>query len=598
MRTKIGDEHGSSRGRIPASARRGRRPLPVVRLARRSRTLVAMAIAVVGLSAFAASASGDGTTTLPGGPLIVSIGTLGECQSNYVNGGNNFYPGEGTLGDCGFFLAFPEAGNPVKLQKTVYGFEGVAGPHLLFAEGGVLYTAISQGAPTGSGTATEPYTQVTTFKVSNAESGLDYVLITETTTYVNGAPQFTSTFDVQNITGTAKTSTLNPAPSATLKFHAIYAGDLYTNNSDYGTGVFLAGPPPFIGGQNNTTGVLGGLIQAASPSPPWNNYETGCWNEVPEGRCMPASPLDIGIWNAVRKSATATSVFNDDVDPNLIDNATGVSWDDHLTSGLAPGAHATYSIINRAQVPTTLSVQPVNQSLTVGQTGTITVTATDTAGTPYAGRSLVYSIAGANPKSGSITTNSAGVATLSYVGASPGLDTIQMFLDLGGTGVQEPQDPASTAQITWVPKPPTPPSPNSSYKIQSIHANSNGTITITFVPTQGGTGTLEVTVPTGTIARREAIAAKKKAKKCKKGQVKIKGKCRPATTVSGKLSATGVAGVPLTLTVKPSSKVTKALKNGKNVTLTAKLTYKSALGGTPTVETFTEKIKGKKKKRH
>ncbi len=125
--------------------------------------------------------------------------------------------------------------------------------------------------------------------------------------------------------------------------------------------------------------------------------------------------------------------------------------------------------------------------------------------------------------------------------------------------------------------PPPPPAPNSTYKIQSVHANSNGTITITFVPTQAGEATLEVTVPTATIARNVALAAKRK--KCKRSQIKLKGKCLPKTTVSGKVSATGVAGVPLKLTVSASSKVKAALKKGKTVYLTAKLTYKSKLGG-------------------
>jgi autotransporter translocation and assembly factor TamB len=154
-------------------------------------------------------------------------------------------------------------------------------------------------------------------------------------------------------------------------------------------------------------------------------------------------------------------------------------------------------------------------------------------------------------------------------------------------------DPASAAQVTWAPLPPAP-TPNSTYKVQSIKANSNGTITIVFVPVQGGTATVSVTVPTGTIARNEAIAAKK-AKKCKKNQIKLKGKCQPKITTSGKVSATGVAGVPLTLTVKPSGKVSSALKKGKTVHLTATLTYTSALGGVPTVQTFHVTVKGKRK---
>jgi hypothetical protein len=55
-----------------------------------------------------------------------------------------------------------------------------------------------------------------------------------------------------------------------------------------------------------------------------------------------------------------------------------------------------------------------------------------------------------------------------------------------------------------------------------------------------------------------------------------------------------VAGVPLKITIKPSSKVKKLLKKGKTVVLTATLTYTSALGGKPMVHTFRVKVKGKR----
>ncbi len=557
---------GRSRERRRASARPSLRTGP-------GRLLAIAGAALVLFALTAAGAGAAGTVTLPGSPLIVSIGSEGQCQSNYLNAGNNFFPGSGTLGDCGFFLGFP-ASNPTNVKEKVFGFQGVAGPGL----GSTEYTEVSPGSPTGSGTPSDPYKLVTQFKVT--DESLDYALITETTTYVNGEAQFTSTFEVENITGQTIPG-FTTAPSATLKFHAIYAGDLYTDNSDFGTGVFFGGPPRFVGGQNSTTGVLGGFIEA---SPSWSNWQTGCWNVVPEplGRCPTTSPSDGGIWAAVRAASSEGQVFNDDIDPNLIDNAVGVSWDNNLASGLAAGHTATYSIVNRAQIPAGLSIQPVTQAHTVGQTATVTITAVDTGGTPYAGRSLVYSIGGSNPKSGSVTTNSAGQATISYVGTVAGLDTMQTFLDLAGNGVQEPQDPAGAAQIIWTPAPPAP-TPNSTYKVQSIHANSNGTITIVFVPTQEGTATVEVTVPTATISRN-AIAAKKV--KCKRNQVKIKGKCRPASTLSGKVSATGKAGVALKITVGPSSKVKNALAKGRKVQLTAKLTYRSKLGGAPTVQTF------------
>ena len=338
---------------------------------------------------------------------------------------------------------------------------------------------------------------------------------------------------------------------------------------------------------------------ASSKSTPWSAWQEGCWNDGgPEaeggegGRCAGDNAKDTGIWRTVRESALKETgeVFNDEADPAQIDNAAGVEWDAPL-AGLANGAHTEFTVINHTEAPAGLSVAPANQTLTQGQTETIGVTALNTAAKPYAGGIVRYSVGGANPQAGSITLNSAGQGQISYVGNNAGVDTIQMYLDLGNTGTQSSTDPSASASVTFLPKPPT---PNSTYTIKSIKANSNGTITITFVPTQAGQATLEVTVPTATISSAQAA----KAKKCKKGQVKIHGKCRPISTVSGKVKANGIAGVPLTLSVKPSSKVKAALKKGRTVHLTAKLTYKSALGGAPVVKVFHLTVKPPKKKHH
>jgi hypothetical protein len=556
---------------------------------------MALALAVLGLGAFAATASAEEAITFPGSPLTVSIGPLGQCESSYAEVGNNFYPPESTLGDCGFFLAFPKAsagkaaGQPAALEGTTWGFEGAAGPHLPFdGEGGEEYKAVERTPITGSGTTTSPYTQITVFSVKEAEGAEKaYALITETTTYVNGEPQFTSTYVVKSLL----------AKGHKIYFRAIYAGDLYTSGDDFGTGVLLAGPPRFVGGLS--LGVIGGFVEAASPALPWSSFQEGCWNETGGlfgegsefGRCAGAVSTDQGIWHDVRSTVEEPHAFNETIEPGNVDNAAGVEWDQLRESGLEGGAEQAFTIINRTQVPSGLQISPVSQTLTQGQTETITVTSLDIAHVPYAGKSLHYTVSGANPQAGSVILNSAGQAQISYVGNNAGIDTIQMFVDLAGSGVQVPGDPSGTATVTFVPAPPPKPTPNSSYKVEAIHANSNGTITITFVPTQAGTATLEVTVPTGTIARREAIAAKKK---CKKGKSRIKGKCLPTTTLSGKVSASGVAGAVLKLTVAPSSKVKSALKKGKTVILTATLTYKSALGGTSTVETFHFKIKPKK----
>jgi hypothetical protein len=373
-----------------------------------------------------------------------------------------------------------------------------------------------------------------------------------------------------------------------IYFRAMYAGDLYVNGSDVGVGVFLGGPPRFIGGQNTASGVIGGFQEAT----PWTSFQEAHWS-------TPESGTDTGIWHSVETNLEGEketeNAFNGSIEPLELDNGAGVEWGEFRAKSLEPGVSTPFTIVNRTQIPSTLKFSPVSQTLTQGQTETITATAVDTANQPYAGKALRYTVSGANAQSGAVTLNGAGQAQISYVGNNPGIDTIRMYVDLAGSGVLTASDPNGTATATFLPKPPPPPTPNSTYKIQSIKANSNGTITIVFVPTQGGTGTLEVTVPTGTISRH-AEAAKKK--KCKKGLVRIKGKCRPPTTVSGRVSATGLAGVPLSLTVNASSKVKKALKKGRTVVLTAKLSYKSALGGTPTVQTFRFTVKPKKKKKH
>jgi hypothetical protein len=550
-------------------------------------TVIVIAAAAIMPMAFASTAGAqtDSTAvTIPGNPLTVYVGPLGECQSSYLVKGvvaGNFFYGGNQVGDCGFFLSFPTEvsgkPNPTAVEGRTFGFQGAAGPSLsgehiyVPAEGG-------QSPVSGVGTAASPFTQTTTFLVKPGAT--PQAEIVETTTYVNGQPQFTSTYTVKNTSG------------APFYFRALYAGDLYVNGDDRGIGVFLGGPPRFIGGQNTNSGVIGGFQEVT----PWSAWQEAYWSSA-EG----PSEGDNGIWRDIETAAEiapTTPVFNGHIEPVELDNGAGVEFDQNLLAGLAAGKEASFTIVNRTAIPNALVFSPVSQTLTQGQTETVTATALDTASQPYAGKALRYTVAGGNPQSGAVTLNSAGQAQISYVGNNAGIDTIQMYVDLGGTGVQTSGDPSGTATVTFLPKPPpTPtPTPNSSYTIQSIHANSDGTITIVFVPTQSGAATLEVTVPTGTISRRDASAAKKK--KCKKNQIKIKGKCRPKTTVSGRVSATGVGGVPLKLTVKPSSKVKKALKKGRTVTLTATLTYKSALGGTPTVKVFHFKVKPKKKHHH
>ncbi len=444
------------------------------------RLRAATGLALLGL-ALAATPAGaeEAAITLPGSPLTVSIGPLGQCQSSYSGHGNN-YGGSATIGECGFFLAFPSVArdSPTTSKGTTFG--GVAGH-----PGLSLYQEDVRSLIVGSGTAADPYLTDHELRSSWTPSKIEDAVVIETTTYVNGASQFTSTYSVKNVSG------------GNLYFRAIYAGHLLAAGTDKEVGAFLSGPPRFVGAQNAAAGVLGGFQEA--PSAPWSHF-----GELSLTK----------LWTTLESSANPGQTFNDTVETAETESGAGVEWDQRLTTPL-PGVAVVkgedeqeFTIVNRTQIQSGLQVTP-GHALKLGQTET----------------------------------------------------------------------------------------PDSSYRVQSIHANSNGTVTISFVPTQAGRAVLAVTVPTATIARRQAVAAKQ-AKKCRKGQIKIGGKCRPRTTVTGQVSGRGTAGVALKLAVNPSTKIKALLKKGNTVHLTATLTYSSSLGGRPTVKVFHVTVKGKKPTPH
>jgi hypothetical protein len=113
------------------------------------------------------------------------------------------------------------------------------------------------------------------------------------------------------------------------------------------------------------------------------------------------------------------------------------------------------------------------------------------------------------------------------------------------------------------------------YSVQSVTVKPDGTTTIVLVPQTAGTATLTVTVPTASVSSA--------GKRCKPGYTRIKGRCRPASTVVAVVRASARPGVPLKLTIVPSGSIKSALRRGKTVHAAATLVYQPAGGGEPTV---------------
>ena len=62
------------------------------------------------------------------------------------------------------------------------------------------------------------------------------------------------------------------------------------------------------------------------------------------------------------------------------------------------------------------------------------MTARTNDGAPDAGRSVPYTITGANPTSGAVTTGADGIAAITWTGNKVGTDTLTAFADRDGNG--------------------------------------------------------------------------------------------------------------------------------------------------------------------
>ncbi len=365
--------------------------------------------------AMAASALADNATPLGGSPLNVYVGERGQLQA--VRGGSGsgifFSPFE-TVGDAGFFLAFP-SGYPGEPEPHVFGFDGSAGPFGLDD-----FTPVSQSPITGGGSAADPLKQITSYKVATVG------MVTQTTTYVNGSQEFRVRWDFANESGSA------------INFKALAAADFFFEGDDAGTGIFTAGPPRFIGGTNLDSGSSGGFVEVTEGGlPAWSAYQALSFPDV---------------WTKVQESASsAGATFDDSVLATAVDNAGGVEWDQDATgTGLAPGATRSFEVLIRSAVPSQLQLNPTNGASRQGVPINITATAVDTNGQPYAGQMLQYSIAGPNATTGNATLGPTGCAVVTDPGKKAGTDTVVVFVDFNKNGTREPAEPQASAQATFV----------------------------------------------------------------------------------------------------------------------------------------------------
>jgi hypothetical protein len=503
------------------------------------RTGPRLALAAALMLVVAAPAAVAAPVPLGGSPLNVIVDQLGQLQALRVDRGVGdagiFYKSSLQTGDAGFFLAFPDG----DLAGKVYGFEGTAGPHGL-----ELYTPGTQGGVTRVGST---LTQVTTYSVP------DHMDIVQTTTYVNGSQQFRVRWVVHNVAG------------GPLTFKALAAADFFFEGDDAGTGIFTQGPPRFIGGTNADSGSSGGFVEA---SPAWSHYEALRFPDV---------------WTLLQAAgASSDATFDDSVLAEPADNAGAVEWDGFATgTGLAAGGNAAFELIVRSAVPSALQLNPTNAASRQGVPVNVTATATDSNGQPYAGKTLRYTITGANPGTAAVTLGATGSGIMTDPGTNAGTDTITAFVDFNGDGTREPVEPQASALATFVDNIP----PTCTLKASGSLPGGGGSGKPLVITVNCGEGaTVTVTTSMQVLGGPPRSSAKRKKKR-------IRVRLKPVTkTVS--------AGKPTPIKLKIPKKVARRYA-GRKVRFTIKVRLKDSAGNVKSItRKKTTRLAKLKKKRH
>ena len=104
----------------------------------------------------------------------------------------------------------------------------------------------------------------------------------------------------------------------------------------------------------------------------------------------------------------------------------------------------------------TLDLAPATATNDVGDEHTVTAHVEDGEGAPVENIVVQFTVTGANPMTGSATTDALGDAEFAYAGMNEGDDTISAFADVDDDGVKDPGEPGDTAAKTWVVPPSCP----------------------------------------------------------------------------------------------------------------------------------------------
>ncbi len=198
----------------------------------------------------------------------------------------------------------------------------------------------------------------------------------------------------------------------------------------------------------------------------------------------------------------------------------------------------------------------------------------------------------------------AGTSPVAVSAAIGGLaaNTTYHFRAVATNGAGKGEGVDTTFKTAAVPPPPPkeeatkppPPPPDSSFSASASVNTKSGAITFTATVKDPGTFTALATFVNGKFGVFSASASK-----CKRGFVRLQGKCRRSKITFSKATVSLPAAGAVTFTLKPTASARRALqfalKHKKGLPVTVTLTFQSLRGGAPASKTITITVKLRKK---
>jgi Bacterial Ig-like domain (group 1) len=386
----------------------------------RIRTLT---VCLLGLLAMVPASALGATQTIPGtafGPaghnLTIYIGDNGQLQAKSAP------PGASVQG-----MFYGDDFSPAS-QHNHLRLKGDPAPNTTLTNS---FLPVSNGPVGGNGTPSSPFSNVTVMKAQ--VGGVDLFEIRQTVLYTVYEQKFRVIWEITNIDSAMRT----------IPFIWGTSADLYIDASDLGRGVFIDGPNRFVGGTNDQSRTTGGIQEVTSSLLPGESAPFA----IPQW----ASYQESQYSNAISRLNSNDSFLNT-IEPELVDNGVGVSFDNRATSGLPPGQTQRYEVIWHANRPTPLSAFPAAAADELPGQHQVTLTLVDALFNPIPNQRVNYEITGANPTAGPISgqTDASGQLLVSWNGVLAGTDTLTAYADADNDGVRDPEEPATSATMRWL----------------------------------------------------------------------------------------------------------------------------------------------------